>query len=129
MRYILPALHNVKNSPLQAFFDTPFHSALFAVVAIVAGGVREEVQRGFILHRFEQRLGGATVGLVLSSVAFGAGHYVQGYDVATAMILVGLAWGALTIKRRSVVASLTCHAGFNAVEVALGFLKMFLPKA
>ena len=127
LQHLAPALHNVKDSPLEAFYDTPFHRALFAVVAIVAGGVREELQRGFILHRFEQRLGGATVGLVISSVAFGAGHFIQGYDVAVAMILVGLAWGLLTLKRRSVVASMTCHAGFNAIEVALGFLKVMIP--
>ena len=30
---------------------------------VLAGGVREEIQRAFILHRFEQRLGGAVVGV------------------------------------------------------------------
>ena len=33
-----------------------------------AGGVREELQRAFLLHRFEQRLGGAGVGLIVTSV-------------------------------------------------------------
>ena len=34
------------------------------LVAVLAGGVREEIQRAFILHRFEQRLGGALVGVL-----------------------------------------------------------------
>ena len=33
-------------------------AAIFALVVMIAGGVREEIQRGFVLHRFEQYLGG-----------------------------------------------------------------------
>ena len=35
---------------------------------MIAGGVREEIQRAFILHRFDVWLGGPIVGLILSSV-------------------------------------------------------------
>ncbi len=69
-------------------------AAIFLVVVVLAGGVREELQRAFILHRFDQRLGGARVGLVLFTIAFGAFHLDQGYDVALAICCPGLVLGS-----------------------------------
>lgn len=117
LRQIAPWLHNVPQNPLEAFIRTPGVALLFAVVAVVAGGLREELQRAFILNRFEQHLGGALVGLVLFSVAFGAGHLVQGRDVAIVTGLLGASWGALYLWRRSVVSAVVSHAGFNLAEI------------
>jgi uncharacterized protein len=117
LRAVAPWLHNVKESPLEAYLRTPLDAGIFLVVAVLAGGVREELQRGFILHRFGQHLGGVRVGLVLFSLAFGAFHYDQGFDVAIAIGLLGLLWGVLYIRRKSVVASMVSHVGFNATQV------------
>lgn len=117
LRVLIPGLHNVPVSPFDAFFDTPGRALLFIIVAMVAGGVREELQRGFLIHRFEQRLGGHWWGLAVYSVAFGAFHYTQGWDVAIVTGLLGLFWGWLYIRRRSVAASMVCHAGFNGTQV------------
>jgi membrane protease YdiL (CAAX protease family) len=117
LRILMPALHNVPESPFENFFASPLKAALFIVVVVVAGGVREELQRGFILHRFRQSLGGIWVGLILSSVAFGAGHIEQGYDVAVAIGLVGGLWGWLYVRRGSVLASMTNHACFDVAQV------------
>lgn len=117
LKVLIPALHNVPVSPFESFFDTPLHAMIFTVVAMIAGGVREELQRGFLLHRFEQRLGGMKVGLAIYSVVFGVAHYTQGWDVAIATGLLGLFWGYLYMKRRSVVASMVSHAGFNGTQV------------
>src|SRR5687768_12897793 len=62
MRLFAPWLHNVTVNPLEQLAGTPGQAALFAIVAIVAGGLREELQRAFLLRRFEQHLGGVTVG-------------------------------------------------------------------
>ena len=40
----------------------------FVLLVMIAGGVREELQRAFLLHRFEQRLGGGSIGLALTSI-------------------------------------------------------------
>lgn len=117
LKTVVPALHNVPVSPFESFFDTPWRALVFTVVAMVAGGVREELQRGFLLHRFEQSLGGIKVGLAVFSVAFGAFHYTQGWDVAVATGLLGLFWGWLYMRRRSVVASMVSHAGFNSTQI------------
>lgn len=116
---LAPQLHNVETNPLQAMLDSPGRLALFAVIVVVAGGIREEVQRAFILRRFEQDLGGAWVGLVLFSVAFGLGHTVQGYDAAILTGLLGFLWGLVLLARRSVVAPIVSHALFNLSELAL----------
>jgi membrane protease YdiL (CAAX protease family) len=122
LRVLAPFLHNVEHSPIERYLETPIGSAVFAVVAILAGGVREELQRGFILHRFEQRLGGAWVGLAAFSILFAVLHFDQGFDAAMAIGLLGVLWGVLYIKRRSAVASMVNHAGFNAAQVLQAIL-------
>jgi len=87
------------------------------VVALVGGAVREEVQRAFLLTRFERHLGGPVVGLVVTSLAFGAGHWVQGWDSSIAIGLLGAVWGFIYLRRRSVVAPMVSHAGFNSFEI------------
>lgn len=117
LRAIAPWLQTVPDNPLAAFMHDPFDAAIFTVVVVLAGGVREELQRGFILHRAGQHLGGAWIGNLVFGLVFGALHIDQGLDVAMAIGLMGIGWGAVYIKRRSVVASMTNHAGFNAAMV------------
>ena len=114
---VAPWLHNVPINPLERMAGTPGQAAMFAVVAILAGGVREELQRAFLLRRFEQHLGGAGVGVVVLSVAFGLDHIVQGWDAVITTGLLGAFWAVLYLRRRSTVAPLVSHAGFNALEV------------
>jgi membrane protease YdiL (CAAX protease family) len=117
LRVVAPSLHNVPTNPLEQLAGTPAQAAMFAVVAIFAGGVREEMQRAFLLRRFEQHLGGAGVGVVLLSIGFGLGHVVQGWDAVITTGLLGAFWAVLYLRRRSSVAPLVSHAGFNALEV------------
>jgi len=112
-----PSLHNVPHNPLQDLIRGPRTAWLFALVVIVAGGVREEIQRAFILHRFDVWLGGGTAGIVVGSIAFGVGHLVQGTDTAIATGLLGVFWGIVYLRRRSVVASMVSHSGFNLLEL------------
>ena len=117
VRAVAPWLHNVPVNPLGALMQSPRDIWLFAIVALVAGGIREELQRAFLLTRFEQHLGGARVGLLVTSVAFGLGHLIQGFDAALATGTLGLLWGALYLWRRSAVAPVVSHAGFNSLEI------------
>jgi uncharacterized protein len=114
---VAPWLRNVPRNPLEDLLTSSGHRLLFGVVVIVAGGLREEVQRAFILHRFEQRLGGAYLGLILFSVVFGLGHLDQGRDVAIATGTLGAVWGSIYLWRRSIVAPAVSHAGFNVLEI------------
>jgi len=116
-RLLFPALHNVKENPLQQLIETPTQALILAIVATISGGLREEIQRAFILHRFEQYLGGARVGLVLYSLVFGFGHSLQGWDAVLATTMLGAFWGAVYLMRRSIVAPVVSHSGFNAAEI------------
>ena len=129
-RLAFPWMHTVQENPLAQFMKTPFDAAIFLVVVVLAGGVREELQRGFILHRSAQihfeipvlgrklHLGGVRQGLVMYSLTFGLLHLDQGLDVSAALALLGFFWGLLYLRRQSVVMSMTNHACFNALQVA-----------
>jgi len=52
-----------------------------------------------------------------TAAAFGAGHWVQGWDASIAIGLLGAVWGFIYLRRRSVVAPMVSHAGFNSVEI------------
>jgi len=119
LNFLFPSLHNVVKNPYAQYMNTPLRAGVTIIVVILAGGVREELQRGFILHRFEQRLGGAYVGLAVFTVAFGLGHLPQGFDAAIAVGILGAIWGLIYIRRRSVVAPMVSHAGFDASQVLL----------
>jgi membrane protease YdiL (CAAX protease family) len=118
LRLWAPWLHNVPTNPLEELAaGGAMNAAMFALVAIFAGGVREELQRAFLLHRFEQHQGGAWDGEIVLSVAFGLGHFVQGWDAAITTGTLGAFWAVLYLKRRSSVAPIVSHAGFNSLEI------------
>lgn len=117
LRIVAPWLHNVPQNPLEQFAQTPADAGMFALVAIFAGGVKEELQRAFLLHRFEQHLGGAVVGVIALSIAFGAGHVVQGWDAMITTGTLGAFWAIIFLWRRSSVAPVVSHAGFNTLEI------------
>jgi membrane protease YdiL (CAAX protease family) len=112
-----PMLHTVESNPLQDLLRSPRDAALFALVVVTAGGVREEIQRAFLLRRFETSLGGGVVGVLVTSVAFGAGHLLQGVDAAIATGALGAFWGLIYLQRRSVVAPMVSHAGFDLLQI------------
>lgn len=124
MHLLVPSLHNVPTNPLeQLATGTSAEAAIFGLVAVIGGGIREELQRAFVLHRFEQYLGGADVGVVVSSAAFGYFHLVQGRDAAIAAGALGLVWAIVFVRRRSTIAPIVSHAGFDSLQilgVALG---------
>jgi membrane protease YdiL (CAAX protease family) len=117
VRRLVPSLHDVATNPMEGLITSPVQAWLFVVVAVVGGGIREEVQRAFILHRFERYLGGAWLGLLLFSILFGAGHVIQGRDVAVTTAALGLFWGVVYLRRRSIVSTVVSHSGFNALEI------------
>ena len=115
---LVPGLHNVTENPIeQLATGGPHQAAMLGLIAVLAGGVREELQRAFLLRRFEQHLGGPFVGVIVLSIAFGLGHYPQGWDAVVATGVLGAIWAIVYLRRRSSVAPIVSHAGFNSLEV------------
>ena len=113
----VPALHNIPHNPLSDLVKTRTDAVMFALVVVIGGGVREELQRGFVLRRFEQYLGGGAAGLVIFSAMFGLGHLEQGRDVALGTAVLGAFWGSIFLRRRTVLPAMIGHAGFNLAQV------------
>ena len=114
---IAPQLHNVPKNPMEDLMRNPRDAAVFGVVVMIAGGLREEIQRGFILHRFGQYLGGGVVGVVVHSTMFGLGHFEQGWDATIAVGTLGAIWGTIYLMRRSIIAPMVSHAAFNLAQL------------
>lgn len=114
---------------------------LLLITSIFAGGVKEEVQRAFVLDRFENNLGailakpvffgralasdqsarciGVVAGLILWSLFFGLGHQVQGVDNATGAGVLGLLFGLLYVWRRNLVAPIVSHALYDVTTLLI----------
>jgi membrane protease YdiL (CAAX protease family) len=117
LRLLWPDLHTVERNPLQDVIRSSADIGLFAVVVVVAGGIREELQRAFLMNRFERWLGGGPVGVIVASAAFGAGHRMQGADAAITTGLLGAFWAIVYLRRRSVMAPVVSHSGFNLLQL------------
>lgn len=122
VRAVWPSLQNVPVNPMTALLGDPRLVVVFAVVVVLAGGVREEMQRAFQLHRLSPRVMPPLAALLATSLAFGLGHTVQGRDVAVATFALGALWGAMWLRRRSIVAAGVCHALFNLGQVLAAWL-------
>jgi membrane protease YdiL (CAAX protease family) len=118
---IAPWLRPPQN-PFAALLTSSQDAVVLAIIGLVAGGVREEIQRAFILHRFEQHLGGAAAGLVCFSLLFGIGHALQGWPAVLTTTMLGAFWGIVYLARRSIVAPMVSHSAFNLIQTA--FLRL-----
>jgi uncharacterized protein len=120
-----PQLHSVPVNPLEALARRGLaDAAVLGVVAVVAGAVREELQRAFLVHRFERHVGPAWLGVVVLSALFGLGHVLQGWDAAIATGVLGACWAVIYLRRRSVVMPLVSHALFNSLEIVQMLAKL-----
>jgi membrane protease YdiL (CAAX protease family) len=120
-RVYLPKYYTERN-PLTESIHSWQQLLFFILAALIAGGVKEEVQRAFILNRFRRYLGGAGVGLVLWSLAFGAGHYVQGAQAITAAALYGFIFGVIYLASGNLIAPMVAHGAYDTVALIVYWL-------
>jgi membrane protease YdiL (CAAX protease family) len=110
----------LERNPLTDLIRGPGDLGLFIGTALIAGGIKEEVQRAFIVRRFQAYLGGANLGLVLWSVAFGIGHYVQGVQGMIAAGIFGLIFGIAYLARGNLIAPMVAHGAYDTLAL-LGY--------
>ncbi len=118
-RVFLPK-YFLERNPLIDMVKTRQDLVFFICSALYAGGFKEELQRAFILTRFRENLGGIRVGLVIWSLAFGAGHYVQGLQGIVVASAYGMLFGILYIARGSLIAPMVAHAVYDVLAL-LGY--------
>jgi membrane protease YdiL (CAAX protease family) len=116
-----------ETNPLLEMLQEPKDLVFFILSSLYAGGIQEEVQRAFILKRFESYLGGSVLGLAVWSTLFGLGHSVQGFDNAIKAGVLGLLFGILYLRRRDLSAPIISHAAYDILIVlAVWFFKEWL---
>jgi uncharacterized protein len=106
-------------NPLLDKIRTGSDLALFLISSLFVGGFKEELQRAFVLTRFEHYLGGVWVGLLVWTTVFAALHSYQGVDKAVAAGVLGLIFGLLYIWRRKLPAPIVAHAWYDVVTLIL----------
>jgi membrane protease YdiL (CAAX protease family) len=115
-RSYLPKYY-IEHNPLVEIIHTPQQLALFIFSALIAGGIKEELQRAFILNRFKRYLGGAALGLLLWSLAFGFGHYLQGVQGISTAALYGFIFGIVYLRSGSLIAPIVAHGLYDSVAL------------
>jgi membrane protease YdiL (CAAX protease family) len=118
-RLYLPEYY-IEQNPLTELIHTPQQLILFIFSALIAGGIKEELQRAFILNRFRRYLGGIAIGLVTWSLAFGVGHYVQGFQGVLIATIFGFLFGMIYIVSGSLIAPIIAHCAYDTIAL-LGY--------
>jgi membrane protease YdiL (CAAX protease family) len=115
-RIYLPKYY-AETNPIMELIHSPQQLALIIFSALIAGGIKEEVQRAFILTRFQECLGGAWPGLILWSLSFGVGHYVQGVHGVVIASIFGALFGILYLRTGSLIAPIVAHGAYDALAL------------
>ncbi len=110
----------LETNPLTGIIRTPQQLGLFIFSALIAGGIKEELQRAFILSRFRTYLGGSILGLMVWSLVFGAGHYIQGVQGVAVASIYGLLFGILYLASGSLIAPIVAHSLYDTLAL-LGY--------
>jgi uncharacterized protein len=107
-----------------------WEAALWIALSITAGVVEEFVFRGYLLQQFSAVSSKLSirnrlwVGVLISSLLFGAAHGYEGIGAMIAITLYGAMFAALTIQRRSLRAGMMAHAWHDAFTgIALAIAK------
>lgn len=115
------------SAPEQVSPDIPIEAKLVAIVlAVVVAPVTEELFFRGILYRSIRDAYGVPAGLIASSIAFGAVHYISA-PIADALLLqivmvgTGLALALIYEWRANLVAPIAAHIAFNIVGITLIF--------
>jgi membrane protease YdiL (CAAX protease family) len=110
---------------MMSFFRDPKHLLAWLPIGIFGGGVVEELQRIFVITRFEAWLGrkGLWLGIAVSSATFGLAHLYQGVAAAIVSAISALVFAALYLRWRSALVPIAAHAGSDVLAmVAATFL-------
>jgi membrane protease YdiL (CAAX protease family) len=113
----LPGSENAGS--LTEFFRDPANLLAWIPIGIIGGGVVEEIERAFILTRFELWMGknGLYIGLLLSSIMFGVAHLYQSTGTGISAAVSGLALGVIYLRRRSGIEAAAAHAFADVLGV------------
>ncbi len=115
---------------IMAHFTDMSNLPLWILTGILGGGFVEELQRTFVLTRFEKWKGTRIIIIILliDVVSFGIGHLYQGPAGAISTGISGLIFGLVYLRKRSFIEAFTCHAIYDVIGIVIGHLMMQQPQ-
>ncbi len=96
--------------------------ALWVALSVTAGICEETIFRGYLQRQFIAMTKNASVGIVLSAVAFGAAHAYQGPRFVVLISLFGAMFGILAYWRGTVRPGMIAHAWQDTLGGVIGAL-------
>jgi len=93
----------------QMFPQTRTEAVLWCIMSITAGFCEEVTFRGYLQRQFTALTKGATGGIVLQGLAFGAAHGYQGWKFMLLIAVYGSLFGLLARWRRSLRPGMIAH--------------------
>jgi len=101
-----------------------WEAALWVALSIAAGIVEEFVFRGYLLQQFAAIGGRLWLGVLASSLLFGAAHGYEGIGSMIAIVAYGAMFCALTIQRKNLRTGIMAHAWHDSFTgIALAIVK------
>ena len=109
--------------PIAELFRDPHDAPYWIFSAILGGGIAEELERAFVLTRFEKLFGrsGLVLAVILDSIVFGLGHLYQGNASAVSSGFTGLMFALIFLHRRRVIDAMVVHALFDLMGIAAAY--------
>jgi len=111
---LLKFLHIGKAGPSEKALalapTSPFQILLWFLVCITAGICEEFIFRGYLLRQFSSLGGKVWIGVVLSSLVFGASHGYEGLAPMIVIFAYGILFCLLLLKSKSLIPGMIAHA-------------------
>lgn len=89
---------------------TPVEVLLWFLVCITAGICEEFLFRGYLLRQFSSLGGKIWIGVLLSSLVFGASHGYEGLAPMIVIVVFGVLFCLLVLKSKSLIPGMIAHA-------------------
>jgi uncharacterized protein len=111
-------LRRADKALLELAPKTAAEFALWVALSITAGIVEESVFRGYLLQQFASIRGKFWIGVLVSSLLFGAAHGYEGIGAMIAIAAYGAMFCAFVRQQRSLRAGMMAHAWHDFITGA-----------
>ena len=95
--------------------QTGWEIVMWVALSTTAGLVEEFVFRGYLLQQFSSIGSRLWLGVLVSSLLFGAAHGYEGVGAMIAIVAFGAMFCALAIQRKSLRAGMIAHAWHDSL--------------
>jgi membrane protease YdiL (CAAX protease family) len=113
-----------KEMDVSTMFVSLWYLPVLLLMALLKGGLSEELWRVCVLTRFQKCFGkaGLVIALIFGSVAFGFGHLYQGMASVISISIIGFLYALVYLRKGLAWEAVAAHAVDDIIGVILGFI-------